>query len=190
MDTKDLIARISKARSLPDVIDPAQMRREYKAAVRLLHPDRCSHEEATQALIRLNKLKEQYEKGIPFEDDAGAFRWFGNKSIFNGKNELNASSLRNFNLLAAGKDGAARHFRRFLPEAMRWNPDGSLQADFAVRTVPLSGLKLPQEHVNWILSRMLEWCAWLSQTGYVHGGIHPESVCLVPEAHGIILASF
>jgi hypothetical protein len=66
----------------------------------------------------------------------------------------------------------------------------SLTASWKPLAVPLSGRQLPLHHVNWLLSRLLEFCAWLSQEGYVHGGLHPESIWLVPKTHGIIIGSF
>ena len=116
--------------------------------------------------------------------------WIIKKTLFKGDPKLNAISLQNFNLLKGGTDDASRHFRRFLPEDIIRSPEGKLEIHFSERTIPLIDLGMPQEHVNWILSRMLEWCAWLSQRGFIHGGINPESVCLVPETHGIILTTF
>jgi serine/threonine protein kinase len=61
---------------------------------------------------------------------------------------------------------------------------------FAKRAIPLGGLTLPQEHVNWVLSRLLEYTAYLAQVDFVHCGLMPENVFIVPENHGIIIISF
>jgi hypothetical protein len=37
---------------------------------------------------------------------------------------------------------------------------------------------------------MLEFSAWLHQSGFSHNGINPESIFIVPETHGIICVSF
>lgn len=184
-----LIGKIRRARTLAEAIDVADAGRQYRAAARLLHPDRCPLPEAADALRRLNELREAYEKRNFFEDDAGPIRASPGKLFFTGERALLEASYRNFLKLKALGSPAALHFHRYLPESMALH-SGSLSAAFPLRIVPLSGLELPQEHVNWILSRLLEACAWLSQEGFVHGGINPESVFVVPETHGILLASF
>ncbi|MCB0571760.1 MAG: hypothetical protein KDC66_18455 [Phaeodactylibacter sp.] len=184
-----LIGKISRAAMLADVFDVADARRQYRAAVLLLHPDRCPLPEAAVALRRLNELKEAFEKGGNLEDDAGPFRMGQRQAHFSGNQELLEASYGNYLRLKSRNSPAALHFQRYLPEAMALSA-GKLAATFPLRALPLSGLSLPQEHVNWILSRLLEACAWLSQEGFVHGGISPESVFVVPETHGIILGSF
>ena len=84
MHVEELIVRIGKATALSDVLDPADLRKEYKAAIKLLHPDLCGHKKASEALIRLNELKELYVHGRSYKDDAGEFRWFG-KKVFQTK---------------------------------------------------------------------------------------------------------
>ena len=72
---------------------------------------------------------------------------------------------------------------------MAW--DGpALLATPPVRVVPLAGLTLPVEHVAWVLSRLLEFVAWLHQEGFCHAGLNPESLALAPETHGLVAVSF
>lgn len=184
-----LIEKIRRARFLVDVVGLSDARRQYRAAARLLHPDRCLLPEAADALRRLNELRKAYEKGNIFEDDAGPIRASPGKLFFSGEQALLEASHRNFLKLKALGSPAALHFHRYLPESMALSATG-LSAAFPLRIVPLSGLELPQEHVNWILSRLLEVCAWLAQEGFVHGGVNPESVFVAPETHGILLGSF
>ena len=188
MNVKALIDRISKAKKLEDVLDINQLKSEYREAVKALHPDLSPYPEATNALIRLNHFMEVYEKGKGFEDDAGPFKVTNGALIYFGERELLETSYRNFTRLTNISNDAARHFRRYLPSTMAMGTD--LTAGLADRAVPLSGLSLPQKHVNWILSRMLEVCSWFAQEGFVHAGINPESVLVVPETHGIIIGSF
>jgi hypothetical protein len=82
------------------------------------------------------------------------------------------------------------HFKKYLPKECRALADGTYRFSFEKRAIPLSGLQLPQEHVNWVLNRLLEYIAYLSQSGFVHGGLNPESVFIVPENHGIQVVSF
>lgn len=49
---------------------------------------------------------------------------------------------------------------------------------------------LPEEHVRWILNRLLEFSAYMENLGYVHCGINPESLLVNPVNHGINIISF
>jgi serine/threonine protein kinase len=98
-------------------------------------------------------------------------------------------SLSNYNILKSLKGDTALHFQKYIPVSASLN-GGKLSFKMDKRAVPLSGLELPQEHVNWILSRALEFTAWLHSVGYVHCGITPESVFVIPENHGIQICSF
>ena len=97
--------------------------------------------------------------------------------------------LKNYQLLKEHDSLSDLNFHRYLPVDMYFNTE-VLKATTMQRTMPLTHLNLPQHHVLWILSRMLEVTAWFAQIGYVHGGINPESIWLAPEAHGINLGSF
>lgn len=188
MNTYSLIKAIKKASYLAEVVDITKWKKEYRTAVKLLHPDLCDIDGAEAAMIKLNRLKEVYENGQIITDDAGEYRLKDNVVHFFGDDGLLRASHRNFLTLKRLHDKSALHFQRYLPHFMEnGNP---LKVHLQHRAVPLKGLQLPQGHVNWILSRLLEVCAWMSQEGYVHGGINPESVLVVPETHGIILTSF
>ena len=49
---------------------------------------------------------------------------------------------------------------------------------------------LPEEHVRWILNRLLEFCAYMEKHKLVHGGISIESCLIEPSTHGISVISF
>lgn len=190
MTTKNLILKIQKANKLADVLNVAHLKKEYRTAVKLLHPDLCGEnlDEAVKALIKLNQLKEAFFNGTVLEDDSGTFRVTNKTVVFNNPGSLLKTSYNNYQTLKNLRSKAALHFQKYLPEVMVL--DRKLEVYLRERAIPISGLELPQKHVNWILSRLLEVVSWLSQEGYVHGGIHPESVLVAPETHGIILPSF
>lgn len=188
MNPVTLIHKINRADALADILDVNNLKKQYREAVKLLHPDHCSLKGAVSALIKLNHLKEAYENDQLIEDDAGTITLINNEIVFQGEAHLLQQSYQNFQRLKRIRTKASGHFHRFLPKAMVLNH--SLSAQSKHRIVSAAKLQLPQEHVNWILSRLLEVCAWLAQEGYVHAGIHPESVFIVPETHGIILGSF
>lgn len=186
--TQDLAQRIMRAQTLPAALPGAAIKKAYREAVKLLHPDLCKLPMAAEALIRLNELKKVHEQGQWLVDDAGPMWTKDNMARFSGHASLLATSFKHYKRLKKRDTEQARHFQLYLPESMEL--DAELTLHFRHRTIPLYGLQLPQEHVNWVLSRLLEIAAWFAQEGIVHGGINPKSVFLVPETHGIIISSF
>lgn len=188
LDIQILIQKILKANDFTAVIDSRDWKATYRDMVRWLHPDRCRVEGAVNALIHLYQLRETFEKGQQKQDDAGQFRVKDMEAVHRGKLDLLKLSYTNYVNLKTRNDDAARHFHRYLPVSMALTD--KLSVRFQHRSASLSGLELPQQHVLWILSRLLESCAWFAQIGYVHGGINPESIYVVPKTHGIIFGSF
>lgn len=183
-----LITKIGESYSMLELFGTADWKRAYRRAVFQLHPDRCSHAGAASALVRLNELRYTAEHGRALKDDAGALTAFDTEVRFAGGYGLLVRSYENYQKLRVLRNGAAKHFQQMIPE--RLSLDRELVATWQERAVPLTGRQLPLHHVNWILSRLLEFCAWLAQEGYVHGGLHPSSVWVVPKTHGILIPSF
>ncbi len=81
-------------------------------------------------------------------------------------------------------------FQRYIPTKSLIEKD-SQYITLKERCVPLSSLGvLPQTHVNWILSRMIEFIGYFHLKGYAHCGINPDSVYIEPKSHGINVISF
>ncbi len=186
--TQILIDRIMQAQTLLALFKTLDYKSVYREAVKLLHPDLCQIPAAGEALIRLNQLRLQYEKGRVITDDAGSIWSKDREAIFRGDSYLLEKSYRNLEQLKHIRGEAALHFQHYLPTTVIVS--NTIEAQFSHRALPLYGLQLPQAHVNWVLSRLLEVVAWMAEEGYVHGGINPKSVFIVPETHGIILSSF
>ena len=177
-----------------DILDTNHLEVEYKRISKAIHPDVCTHPHAAKAMSKLNALKREFIEGKAFQDDAGLVKSNGKTVRFYGDPALQRVSLLNYLRLKGFKDKASRHFQQYLP-ARSAVEDDALVMELDTRAVPLRELmdkmgKVPQHHVNWILSRMLEFSAWLSQMGYVHAGLNPESVFVVPQSHGIVVTSF
>jgi hypothetical protein len=189
MEAKTAIEKILKAKKLEDILDISNMKSEFDVLIKLVHPDRCSLPQAHDATSKLNMLRDAFEKGKRYTDDIGQYTTNGYFADFSGDKNFLKKSLANYTHLKSLKDPTSLKFHRYLPETMEMKGD-TLHLTFAHRAVPLYSLQLPQEHVNWILSRMLECIAWLSEIGYVHAGITPESIFVVPETHGVIFTSF
>jgi hypothetical protein len=151
---------------------------------------------AAEATSKLSTWKTEIEKGKRFKDDAGEVSYSINTVTFTGDKDLLKMSHDNFKRLAALKDSTSENFRKYLPMSMELLPDGSLKAVLWERAVPLLDLaakfngEVPQKHVNWVMNRMLEFSAWLDKIGYVHCGLNPDSVFIIPENHGMICTSF
>jgi len=215
--TKDeAINLINNAKSLVDVFpDLGVWKNQYKKLAMLIHPDHCNTTEAEQAFKILAEFVSKIEKGSKHNDDSGEIKYkiidasildnlstiksvLGVKElpivtelILKGKPELNKISLYNYNILTNLKDKSSEHFKKYLPISITKISDNELKIILPYRAVPLSSLGvLPQEHVNWILSRMLEFSSWLNQIKFVHGGINPDSIYIIPENHGMICTSF
>ena len=189
-----LIEKILKARSLFDLLDVNRAEVEYKQISKAIHPDICPHPRANAAMAHLNALKHEFDHGKLYHDDAGPFRTNGKTTRFLGDKEFRNRSLENYLRLMRLRDKSSLHFQHYLPRHA-WVEDNAVTFETQRRAIPLARLlekdkELPQHHVNWILSRMLEFSSWLAQVGYVHAGLHPESVFVVPETHGIIVTSF
>jgi hypothetical protein len=190
MNATDLILKLQSSHRPEDIFTRRNFKKEYLAYIKLLHPDICSEPGASDATSKLNDLREVMESRFLLQDDAGAIRVADEKTLlFQGDKTLLNKSLQQYRRLMAFKDDAALHFQKYLPASMEWQGD-ALCVRSAHTMVPLSGLQLPREHVSWVTSRLLEWVSWLHQVGYSHNGINPESVCLVPESHGIVITSF
>lgn len=189
METPLLLEKILAAKSLQDILDINNLDKEFDLLIKQIHPDRCSLPKAHEATCKLNELRNVFKKGKVYGDDVGEYRTNGFTIHFSGDIALLKKSLDMYRQLKSRKDTASLHFHTYLPEHMEIKGN-ILYATLSHRAIPLSQLQLPQEHVNWILSRMLECVAWFAQIGYVHAGLTPESVFVVPETHGIIIPSF
>ena len=164
----------------------------YKSYSRLIHPDACGQPNASNAMAKMNYYKDVLENGTPYVDEAGPFRVFEKKIVYeitDDNRKLLTKSVHNYRLLKSKTDKASVGFHRYLPESMVLEND-LLTINLKDRAVPLTGQKLPQVHVNWLFSRMFEISLWFGNIGYSHMGMNPTTVFVVPETHGIILISF
>lgn len=164
---------------------------EYKYYVGLVHPDKCDHPRAHEAVSKLNKYKQELERGIDITDESGTGRYFVKQLILKDTDyRLREVSFNNYRTLMDLKSEASKELKKYLPENMEFQKD-MLTISFRNRAIPLSSLEtLPQEHVNWVLSRMIEFVGYMSMEGYVHAGINPDSIFIMPESHGLVCTSF
>ncbi len=190
MQTEELLIKILNATKPEDIFTKALYRKEYLQFQKLLHPDICQLLGAEDAAKKLNLFRTEMEGYSKIEEDAGVMQVVNDTTLaFRGDKALLMQSLENYKKLMSLTDEASLHFRKYLPASMELKDD-VLYVKSTERMIPLTHLTLPQEHVTWLTSRMFELAAWLHQSGYCHAGINPESICIVPETHGIVCTSF
>lgn len=185
-----LIEKINAATKIEDVISIANFKSEFNAIMKEIHPDKCSLAGASEAAAKMNIWKDLHENGKTYKDDAGSYKTNGYWAEFITPSKSLNWSIENYRLFKQLKNKSDEHFKKYLPGEGKLSADGTFRFVFDKRAIPISGLTLPQEHVNWILNRLLEYCAYLSEIGFSHCGLNPESVFIIPENHGIQICSF
>ena len=181
-DDSVLIAQVLQANDYQVLAASTAM--TYRDMLKAIHPDKCSHPSAQGATNRLIELFRHFGNGSPFADDSGKFLTNNHWVLFQGDRQAVLQARRNQQEIAAA---APEHFRRYMPYS--WDSDSSFL--LSQRAIPLLNLILPQEHVNWVVSRLLEFCMLLHRhTDRAHLGLTPAQVMLVPETHGIAVAGF
>jgi len=195
LGAKDTIEKIKNGKSYIETFnDLNNWLAEYKKMAKLIHPDICNLSGAKEALSKLNSYKDELEKGKTHKDDAGMVNYKINQVNITGNKLVLENSLKHYNKLMSLKDKMDLDFQRYIPESAKLqisDADTNLNLHMKLRALPLSALDvLPQGHVNWILSRMLEFIAYINKKGYVHAGINPDSVYVEPVNHGINVMSF
>ena len=156
----------------------------FREILKTVHPDKCRHPQAQEATNRLLEMFRHFTSGTAFTDDSGTCLTNGHWVLCQGDKPVIAHAKRNQLEVAAG---APEHLKRYMPYT--W--DSECRFLLSKRALPLVDVTLPQEHVNWVVSRLLEFCMLLHRhTGRAHLGLTPAQVMLVPETHGIAVAGF
>ena len=127
-------------------------------------------------------------KGQLLKDDAGEMQVCPWSVHFNGNHHLQQHSLKIYKKFKQLKHPTALHFHRFLPDKLTFN--GQMEANWLNRSYSLSGQQLTQKQLRWVLLRLFEFAAWIAKEGYVHAGLTPESIWIVPKTHGVIIGTF
>jgi serine/threonine protein kinase len=192
LGAKDTIEKLKSSKSYIDAFtDLSNWLAEYKQMAKLIHPDICHEPGAKEALAKLNQWKEELEKGKTYSDDAGTVTYKPTVCSIQGNELVLKQSLNNYNKLMSFKERMDIDFQRYIPKSGKLIDNSKLDFNLSNRCIPLSTIgSLPQGHVNWILSRMLEFIGYIHKKGYIHAGINPDSVYVEPINHGINVMSF
>lgn len=191
MTPQQIIEIVNNAKSYVEVFpDLFNYKTTFVEYIKQIHTDVCKLEGADKASSKLIEFKDLIENGKEHKDDAGIVTYFPDHCLIKGDKKLLKVSLDNYKKLVSFKSTNDLPFRKYLPKQIEFEGD-NLKISFDKRAIPLSFVgKLPQEHVNWILSRLLEICGWFDKIGYSHAGLNLDSVYIVPENHGIMIVSF
>ncbi len=192
MEQNEVIKSILSATNYTQVFtDLKNWQPTYKSYAKLIHPDVCKLEDTTEAISKLNKFKDEVSIGQKYIDDAGTVTYKPFSIIAVGDPTLLKTSLDNWKKLMSFTDDASKHFQKYLPEKGKLISENELEFTFFDRAIPLFSIGTqPHEHVNWITNRMLEFACWLAEKDFVHCGLTPESVYIIPENHGAVITSF
>lgn len=156
----------------------------YKGLMKWVHPDLNKDPRATDASAKLAKLVKDHTVGLTFTDDSGNYlcnyhwaNYCGNLSVVDQGRKMQKKVLST----------STMQLKRYMPYS--WEDDYKIV--FLDRALPLSGLTLPQDHVNWVVSRLLEFCMLVHHhTGTAHLGLTPDNIFIVPETHGVSVSGF
>ena len=177
-----IIEEVLQAKHIKEIIDLTDFASDCKRLVKLIHPDICKEPKAHEAFQKFQELKKSYEEGFKYLDDNGEIIIKDTIIHLNGTiSKIQYSNLFGNSLLKFGTE----NFRNYLPLSFE---------DRIVKTksnhLALIGITLPEEHVRWILNRLLEFCAYMEKQGLVHAGLSLESVLIDPTTHGINVITF
>lgn len=156
----------------------------FKSLLKAVHPDLNKDPRANDAAEKLVKLHNFGKNGDSFVDDSGIYKCNYFWAAYEGdKNVIEAGRKSQIQIAK----GASLQLSRYMP--YEWISDNQIK--FLDRALPLSGLVLHQDHVNWIVSRLIEFCMLLhKRTGQIHMGLTPDNIFVVPETHGVSVAGF
>lgn len=180
----EVIERVLKATHFKAVAAATEPEPNYKEILKVIHPDKSAHPQAQEATHKLIALHDHYTRGSRFSDDSGIFVTNDYEITYEGDAVVLRHGRSRQQLIG---NIAPVHLKKYMP--YQWLSDQKILLE--QRALPLIGLTLPQEHVNWVVSRLLEFCMLLHHNaGYAHLGLVPSHILIIPETHGIAVAGF
>lgn len=182
MEINELINKILVAKSIKELIDINNYDSECKGILKKVHPDVCKESNANNAFVKFMELKSLFDNGFIFDDDAGKVTIKERIVTFSGNQDLINKSIDNYNKIYRG---ANDNFKKYLPNSFSKN-EMILDDCF----LSLKDVTLPEEHVRWVVSRLMEFSGYLENAGFAHIGLTIDSFLVNPKTHGIKVISF
>lgn len=170
------------AKSIKDLVDISNYKKQCNEIIMQIHPDICHESNSHDAFIKFESLKKLFDEGFIFTDDSGSVTIKENIVKFNGDKAIIAKSVLNYNKIYKL---ANDNFKAYLPNSFVGDEINTGENFYSLKDVILK-----EEHARWVLSRLLEFSAYLSQLGYVHVGLNIDSFLINPKTHGLKVISF
>ena len=151
----------------------------YKEAIVQIHPDVNKTAESTTATQKINMWYNDCKMNKKAPHDLGTINYSWFQYNFNTTYKT-AEQYSNDLLKKFQSDTKLAPYFPKTPTQFFHN-----------RCVPITSLSrpLPIEHVNWIVSRLLEGALYINQLGYVHAGFTPSNIFVCPANHSIQIMS-
>lgn len=177
-----IIEEVLKSKHIKDIIDLTDYTTDCRRLVKQIHPDICKETGAQEAFKKFQELKRTYEEGFKYLDDNGEVVIKDTLIKLNGEiTKIQYSNRFGNELIKYGTE----NFRKYLPLSFK-----EREITTSTNYLILLGVTLSEEHVMWVLNRLLEFCAYMERNGLVHGGLTIESALIEPNSHGLNVISF
>jgi len=197
-----MINEIMEAKHLMQVCNIKTWEADFKALAMKFHPDKYQDSRASDVMSKLNNLRRDFTEGWEFSDDSGKYtsngyehKWYGDIKLLQKSMMRLKDIAKNLSILYKGD--ALIHFEKYIPTNCNEYKDYLLISTSERRFIPLSKVytllqtvENKEKHVNWIYSRMIEFCAVLSSLSVNHLGINPDSVFVDPVDHSIKVMTY
>lgn len=177
-----MVNKILKSKTIKDIVDMSNYDSDCKRIIKLIHPDVCKDKNAHEAFIKFQELKNLFDQGFKYQDDSGDVVIKENKIFF--KNDIDQSK-HSVNVYNNIMKVATDNLKEYLPLQLT-----QTECITKGNLCSLVGVTLPEEHVRWILNRLLEFVAYMEKFDFVHAGLNMESFLVNCETHGINVISF
>lgn len=163
----------------------------YKEHIVIYHPDRNTSDSAKEIASKLGEAKNWLETGFSFQDELSTITYNHEMVDIQSIEKTISKNLLWYERIREKATGNFAIFSEYLPEKIIESSKDRIRYKFRKRSIPLNSLpNLPQEHVNWIVGRLLEFCSFLAVNDFVHAGLNIDSIFVTPETHGVQIVTF
>ena len=182
---ENIIKEILNAKSSYELFPTEDSIKEYRRLAKV-HPDICKLPQAEEAFLRLQNLHDLHKNGSSFESDLGKVTYFQNgKIIIKGNPSILKINLDNYNKVI-----------KSYPEIINYTVKNMTLKDDTLTCNVYTYIRLgtelywPQVHINWLISRLLEFNGYLEIVNKYFNGLNPKTLMVLPKTHGIAMFNF
>ena len=180
-----LIDTILSAKSSYELFPDEDSTKSYRRLAKV-HPDICKEPKAEEAFLRLQTLYDIHKNGSTFVSDLGTVTYYEyGKIVIKGK-----KFILETNLLWWNKLRKIEHLIEYLPKEAYLEDDETLIMKYNGYLRNPSELKIPMVHINWMISRMLEFVGFCFINGIYHNSMNPKAILINPVTHSVIIINY